>query len=66
MVALHEFTKDDVLEWVRSTYPSLTFSDRSWGRPLREMMDEGKVVCLRKNVGNRTQAVYGLKTAKAV
>jgi hypothetical protein len=66
MIALHEFTKDDVLEWVRSTYPTLKFSDRSWGRPLREMMDQGKVVCLKKNVGNKTPAVYGLKGDKAV
>jgi hypothetical protein len=61
MIALREFTKDDVLKWVRSTYPALKFSDRSWGRPIREMMEKGEVAILKPNVGNKTQAVYGLK-----
>ncbi len=63
MIALREFTKADVIKWVRSTHPLLKFSDRSWGRPLRDMMDKGEVVLLRKNAGNKTQAVYGLKKA---
>ncbi len=61
MRALRQFTKSDAIGWVRSTYPTLEFSDRSWARPLREMMDKGEVVVLKKNVGNKSEAVYGIK-----
>jgi hypothetical protein len=61
MRALRQFTKSDAINWVRSTYPTLEFSDRSWGRPLREMIDKGEVVQLKKNVGNKSEAVYGIK-----
>jgi len=61
MIALREFTKNDVIQWVRSTYPSLEFSERSWGRPLAEMKEKGEVVLLKKNLGNKAEAVYGIK-----
>jgi len=66
MVALREFTKADVANWVRSTYPHLLFSDKSWSRPLREMLNKGQVVRLKPNAGNKTQAVYGLKATSSV
>ena len=61
MKALGQFTKADVIEWVRLNHPRLEFSQKSWGRPLRELMERGEVVLLRHNMGNKSQAVYGFK-----
>ncbi len=60
MRALRKFTKADVMEWIRSTHPRLSFNERSWRRPLSRMMHKGEVVVLKKNVGNKG-AVYAIK-----
>lgn len=61
MKALDQFTKDEVVAWVRAKYPTLKFSEKSMQRPLKELLDSGQVVLLKKNQGSKTQAVYGFK-----
>jgi len=61
MKALGQFTKNDVVAWVKQQYPKLEFSDKSMQRPLRDMVDSGQVVLLKKNQGSKSQAVYGIK-----
>jgi hypothetical protein len=61
MKILQQFTKDALVTWVRNRYPALEFSDRSLGRPLRELMAKGQIRVIKPNQGNKTQAVYECK-----
>ena len=62
MRALQQFTKDALVTWVRNRYPSLEFSEKSLGRPLRDMILRGEVELIKPNQGSKTQAVYGFKS----
>ena len=61
MKALQQFTKNDVVAWVRANYPNLVFSEKSMQRPLQGLIETGEVILLKKNQGSKTQAVYGYK-----
>ena len=63
--ALQKFTRDDLEQWIRSNYPQLQFSSKSIDGPLQELRADGAVVMLRRNTGNKVQAIYGVKGTSA-
>lgn len=58
MKSLKRFTKFDLYDWIQSKYPNLKFSQRSYQRPLRDLMAHQLVVLIKKNQGNVQPSVY--------
>lgn len=63
--AMRKFTRPSLVEWIKTNHPTLEFSPKSVDRPLNEMVDKGEVVILKKNIGRKSHAVYGLKGISA-
>jgi hypothetical protein len=58
-VALRQFKREDLEDWIRSNYPQMQFSRKSVDRPMRDLMAAGKIILLRPNTGNKIPAIYG-------
>jgi hypothetical protein len=58
---LRHFTRYSLVDWITKNHPSLEFSPKSVGKPLQEMLKRGEVQMIKKNVGNKSPAVYAFK-----